>query len=152
MLERFDRHDRRFVLVCVAAAIVCGGIALRYFHRAFPEAAIQFTVNRSQSDDVARAFLQRLGDNPDGYKHAAIFDYDEPTKTYLERQLGIEHAQEVYGRQVRLWRWSHRWFRPQQKEELTVDVTAAGEIAGYAHLLPEEAAGATLSADSARAL
>jgi membrane protease YdiL (CAAX protease family) len=152
MLERFDRYDRRFVLVCVAVALVCGGIALRYFHRAFPEAAIQFAVNRSQSDDVARAFLQRIGAHTDGYKHAAIFDYDEPTKTYLERQLGIARAQEVYGRQVRLWRWSHRWFRPHQKEELSVDVTAAGEIAGFTHLLPEEAPGATLAADSARAL
>ena len=152
MRERFTAADRRFVLVCLGVAVVCGAITLRYFGRAFPEASIQFTVNRAQSEAVARGFLTQTGLSPQGYKHAAIFDYDDATKTFLERKLGLERAQEVYGKQVRLWRWSHRWFKPHQKEELLADVTASGEIARFARLLPEDAPGASLEPDSARVL
>src|SRR5260370_28826397 len=45
---------------------------------------------------------------------------------------------------VRLWRWSHRWFKPQQKEEFHVDVTAAGDLVGFDHEISESAAGANL--------
>jgi Type II CAAX prenyl endopeptidase Rce1-like len=150
--ERFDAGDRKFILVTLAVAVVCGAIALRYFGRAFPEASIQFAVNRSTSRQVAVDYLAELGLDPGGRKHAATFDYDEETKTFLERKLGLQRAQEVYGKQVRLWRWSHRWFRPHEKEELRVDVTAGGEVAAFQHLLAEDAAGAQLEADSARAV
>lgn len=152
MRERFGPGDRRFVLACIGITLACGAVALRYFGRAFPEASIQFAVNRSQSNDVAAAFLAAIGATPTGSKHAVIFHYDDETKTYLERQLGLERAQEVYGRQVRLWRWSHRWFEPHRKEEVRVDVTAGGEIAHFAHLLPEDAPGAAVEPDSARAI
>jgi membrane protease YdiL (CAAX protease family) len=152
MRERLGPGDRRFVLACVGITLACGAVALRYFGRAFPEASIQFTVNRSQSEGVAIGFLAAAGGVPGGAKHAVVFHYDDDTKTYLERQLGLERAQDVYGHQVRLWRWSHRWFTPHQKEELRVDVTAGGDIAHFAHLLPEEAPGADIAPDSARGI
>ena len=152
MLERFGAADRKFVVVCLAVAVVCGAVALRYFGRAFPEASIQFTVNRTESRDVARDWLSAQGLETAGLKHAATFDYDDETKTFLERKLGLDGAQTVYGTQVRLWRWQHRWFRPHQKEEFLVDVTSGGEVAAFAHLLAEDAPGATLEPDSARVL
>lgn len=51
-----------------------------------------------------------------------------------------------------MWRWSYRWFRPLQKEEYRVDFTTRGELAGFEHLLPEEAARPPVTADQARAL
>ena len=51
---------------------------------------------------------------------------------------------------MRLWRWQHRWFRPLQKEELSVEVTTKGEVVGFEHLLPEDAAATDLAADEAR--
>jgi membrane protease YdiL (CAAX protease family) len=152
MRERFTAADRRFVGICLGVALVCGIITVRYFGRAFPEASIHFAVNRSQSETVARDFLVQTSLPPAGYEHAAIFDYDDASKTFLERKLGLERAQEVYGKQVRLWRWSHRWFKPHQKEELRVDVTASGDIASFSHLLSEDAPGGKLEPDSARAL
>ena len=150
MLERFGSADRRFILLCLAVALGCGAVALRYFGRAFPEASIQFEVNRGESQEVAGRYLEELGLEIEGAKHAATFDYDDETKTFLERKLGLEKAQQFYGSQVRLWRWSHRWFRPHEKEELHVDVTATGEVAAFHHLLPEDALGETLEPDSAR--
>ena len=56
------------------------------------------------------------------------------------------------GTRVRLWRWAYRWFRPQQKEEFGVEITPAGELAGFEHEIPEEAARPAASAEQARAL
>src|ERR1022692_869459 len=53
---------------------------------------------------------------------------------------------------VRLWRWSWRWFLPLQKEEFRVDVTPAGELAGFQHEIPEAATRPSLPADQARAV
>jgi hypothetical protein len=83
MLDRFEARDRRFVFGCLAVALVCGAVALRYFGRAFPEASIQFTVNRTESAQVATAFLAECGLATAGYKHAATFDFDDETKTFL---------------------------------------------------------------------
>jgi hypothetical protein len=152
MRQTFQRGDGRFVAACLVLALLGGVTAARLFERAFPEASIQFTVNRGESAVVARDFLAGIGRDLTGRKHAAVFDFDDETKTYLERRLGLERAQALYGTEVRLWRWSHRWFRPDEKEELQVEVTAGGEIARFQHILPEEAPGAALSADSARAV
>ena len=43
------------------------------------------------------------------------------------------------GTRVRLWRWSYRWFRPQQKEEFRANVSPAGDLTGFSHELPEDA-------------
>src|ERR1039458_2195670 len=51
-----------------------------------------------------------------------------------------------------LWRWSYRWFRPQQKEEYRVDVTTRGEVVGFEHQVPEAAARPSLTPEQARAM
>ncbi len=151
MREGWRADDSRFVLFCVAVAVVCGLEAWRDFGRAFPEASIDFQVNRSTSRPVAEAYLGRLGFEVEAWKHAAIFRYDNTAKIFLERELGPEQAQ-ARGEELELWRWSHRWFRPEEKEELQVEVTPRGEIAHFEHLLPEEAPGDSLSEAQARQL
>ena len=56
------------------------------------------------------------------------------------------------GSEVKLWRWGHRWFRPVQKEEVRIEVTTRGEIASFMHTIAEDAPGADLPPDAARAL
>ena len=58
-------------------------------------------------------------------------------KTFLEREAGLEKANQLMGTRVRLWRWSFRWFRPRQKEEFRADITPTGDFAGFEHELPE---------------
>ena len=150
MRERFTRGDAGFVVACLLCAIVCGTIAWRGFPRAFPEASIDFQVNRTQSATVAGTFLLGQGHDLGRSKHASIFAYDEDAKIFLERELGLERAQGVYADPVRLWRWDHRWFVPHEKEELRVAITTDGRVVRYEHLLPEDAASASLDAESAR--
>jgi len=167
-LEKLTSKDFRLIGACVLVALVSFWVTTRFFFQVFPEASIQFKVNRDSSLPIAEDFLNALrqarnGANTDAsrsaasavlsdYHHAAIFDYDENAKTYLERELGLEKANRIMGQEVRLWRWKHRWFRPFQKEEFQVDVSPKGEVTRFQHLVAEDAVGANLTRENAQPL
>ncbi len=149
-LERFDSRDRRLIFACAVISVLSIVVGVKYFFLAFPEASIEFRVTRESSIPIAESFLKERGLDPASYRHAAIFDFDNEQKTFLERELGVAESNRLLDTTVRLWRWKHRWYRPLQKEELTVDVTTRGEVVGFAHVLAEEAPGADLDVEEAR--
>ena len=174
-VQKLNPKDFRLIWLCAAVASVSFWVATRLFFQVFPEASIQFNVNRESSLPVAQDLLRRLGvanrvkQDADSsvslsgsalagpvdltsYHHVAIFDYDDTAKTFLERELGLEKANGVMGREVRLWRWKHRWFRPLHKEEFQVDVSPQGDITRFQHLIEENASGADLTREQAQAL
>src|SRR5580658_3966014 len=133
MKERLEGADYRYILVCL---VLLGGavwFSAGNFYRAFPEASIDFRVNREQAEQRAQEFLAAQGYQLAGYRDASSFDYDDDAKTFLEREAGLEKANQLMGTRVRLWRWAFRWFRPLQKEEFRAAITASGEFAGFAH-------------------
>ncbi|MGH9344242.1 MAG: CPBP family intramembrane glutamic endopeptidase [Terriglobia bacterium] len=140
------------IAIAVIVAAVSLTVALKYFSRAFPEATLRLRVNRGQSETIARDFLTRRGFHLAGYRHAALFNYDDTTKLYLERTQGLTRMNQLTSGPVHLWRWTHRWFKPQQREEFEVDVATDGQVVGFSHEIAEAAAGANLSQDQARAL
>lgn len=152
MHERLNARDVRFVVVCLALLAAAVWFAAANFYRAFPEASIDFRVSRGEAAAIAGRFLGARGQSVAGYRHASRFSFDGEAKTFLERELGLQEANRLMGDGVRLWRWSHRWFRPQQKEEYRVEVTPRGETVGYRHEIPEAAARPSLDAAQARAL
>jgi membrane protease YdiL (CAAX protease family) len=152
MKERLGGSDYRFIAVCL---LLLGGTiwySAGNFYRAFPEASIDFRVSREDAQQAAGRFLAALGYQTAGYRQASRFDFDDEGKTFLEREAGLEQANQIMGTRVRLWRWSYRWFRPQQKEEFSVDITPKGELAGFEHQIPEDAARPEATAEQARAL
>ncbi len=174
-LEKLTKRDSRLIWICVAASVLSLWITIGLFFQVFPEASIEFNVNRESSLKIARDFLFKLNSQSrqpqgntvsheshslgnvspldlSGYRHAAIFDYDEIAKIYLERELGLERANQVLGREVRLWRWKHRWFRSLEKEEFQVDVSTRGEISRFQHLIEENAPGADLIREQAQTI
>lgn len=151
-MEKFQSKDLRLIGVCVLVILASLFILDKYFYQAFPEASIQFKVGREESKPVAENFLRELGIGAatEDYRHSVIFDHDDQAKVFLERELGLEEAGKLMGSRVKLWRWSHRWFKPLQKEEWRVSVAPDGAINGFVHELPEDADGAKLSPDSAQ--
>src|SRR5689334_16006149 len=117
MRQRLTAADRRFLAACLLLLASTVWFSARYFHRAFPEASIDFRVSRADGEGLARGFLAARGLRTEGYREASLFGYDDEAKTFLERELGLERANSLMGSRVRLWRWGYRWFRPQQKEE-----------------------------------
>src|SRR2546427_51816 len=160
MLVKLTSAEYKTIAIVVVIAGVSLGISVKYFWRAFPEAAIDIRVNRDESTPIAQQFLSdrypnaireyHSGFQPEGYRHAAIFAYDDDTKLYLERTQGLERLNQLTRGPIHLWRWAHRWFKPQQKEEFRADVTPTGEVVGFEHEIPEAAPGANLDQPSAR--
>ncbi|HXA51397.1 MAG TPA: type II CAAX endopeptidase family protein [Candidatus Acidoferrum sp.] len=152
MKTRLAAGDYRFIAICLALLGVTVWFSAVNFHRAFPEASIDFQVNRDQARLVAARFLTSERYQVEGYREASQFDYDDEAKTFLEREAGLEEANRIMGSRVRLWRWSYRWFRPLQKEEYSVEITPRGALAGFAHLLPDDAARPDTTAAQARSI
>jgi membrane protease YdiL (CAAX protease family) len=138
--ERLNRADWLFLAVCAAVVAVALFVVINWFSVAFPEASIDFRYDRAGSLGVAAPVLaaQHLGLG--GMKHTATFAVDETAKTFLERTLGLKKASDTMRREVRLWWWSHRWFKPLQEEEYRVDVAPTGEIVGFSDKIPEDRA------------
>jgi hypothetical protein len=150
--ERLTGSDKRTLLIWVLLGIAGVFFARHYFFRAFPEASINFSVSRNEALQRAQKFINGLGENVSGYQSVIIFDVDENAKTYLERELGLQQANQLMSSTLHIWFWDVRFFKPQQEEEFRVRVTPAGEIAGYTHKVEEARAGATLDRAAAQAV
>ncbi len=151
-MERFTRGDRRLVAVCVAVIAVGTAIGVRYFSRAFPEAAIDFRVTREEARRVAEKALASRGFDVAGRTALGIFDHDDEAKVFLERELGVSKAVPLLGREVPVWRWSFRFVRPLEKGELRAFVSPGGELLAFRRILPEKAAAPDAGPEWARAL
>ncbi|HJQ41291.1 MAG TPA: CPBP family intramembrane glutamic endopeptidase [Thermoanaerobaculia bacterium] len=132
-MTRLSRRDLAFIAICVALAAASAVIIARYYHDAFPEASIDFRFDRKSSRGIAEQLLRQQRVDVRGMKHAVRFDSDDSARIFLERS-------HVKPTDVRLWTWHHRWFRPLQEEELSVDVAPTGEIVAFSHTIPEERA------------
>ena len=148
--QRLSRGDKLFVATCVVLFAAALYVILRYFAAAFPEASIEFAHDRASSEQIARELLASQRLDPRGYKHAAVFDAHDAGRIFLERSLGLEKANALMGREVHVWYWHHRWFRPLQEEEFAVDIAPAGAIVHFTHHIPEERAMADPGAAAAK--
>jgi len=143
-------RERKVIVIAIAVAAVSLVIGIKYFSRAFPEASLTLQVNRTDSGPIAEKFLAAHGFNTSGYRHVAIFTYDDQAKTYLERTQGLSRMDQLTRGPIHLWRWSNRWFKPQQKEEFRVEVSSQGQVVGFDHEIPDTAPGASLDQEQAR--
>src|SRR2546426_6825071 len=103
-MEKFDRKDLRFVVICVAVMAAGAAITLALFRRAFPEASIEFRVNREEARAVAEKVLRSRGRGLASHRFAGRFGVEEVPKVYLERELGLETAGRYYGKDAKVWR------------------------------------------------
>jgi membrane protease YdiL (CAAX protease family) len=150
-LERLDRKDAKVLLIWIFAGILGAVVAYTYFFRAFPEASVEFKVSRADSLAIAKQFAAAQGAQLGGHDSSIVFDVDDTAKTYLEREVGLQQANQMMVHEIHIWYWQTRFFRPLQKEEFDVRVDPAGGIVGYAHQLEEAAPGARLDRAVAQA-
>jgi len=150
--ERLNRADWLFLAVCAAVVAVSLFVAINWFTEAFPEASIDFRYDRASSLRVAQPLIDAQRLDVRGMKHTATFSGDDNARIFLERSLGLAKASAIMRRDVRLWWWSHRWFKPLQEEELRVDVAPTGEIVGFGDKIPEDRAIPSPDVPAARAI
>jgi membrane protease YdiL (CAAX protease family) len=150
MNERLNRRDWLLIAACLVIAAVSLFVVLNWFSAAFPEASIEFRYDRDSSQPVAARVLAAQHIDTRGMKHSATFDSDDEARIFLERSVGLKKANEILKRDVRVWSWSHRWFRPLQEEEIRVDVAPTGEVTGFSDRIPEDRAIASPDMAAAR--
>src|SRR6266849_2982790 len=142
--DRLTGSDKRALLLWVLAGIIGIVLAQKYFFRAFPEAPVNFQVSREEALTRAQKFVTGLGENVSGYRSTVAFDVDEEAKTYLERELDLQRANQIMSSDLHVWFWNVRFFKPQQEEEFRVRVSPGGQIAGYRQKIEESRAGPAL--------
>lgn len=152
MPHKLTSSDFKTITICALIAGVSLVVGLKYFTRAFSEAAIDFRVNREESLPIAASFLEGRGFRVGDHRHVSVFRYNDSAKVFMERTLGLERMTELTQGPVRLWRWTHRWFKPQQQEEFSVSVTPTGQVVGFSHTLPEAAPGESLDRPAAQTI
>ena len=150
MNTKFRNSDFIIILICLAALIGAGFFELSNYHRAFPEHSIDFQVSRNEAAGIARDFLKKMNLDPEKKIHTSAFEFDNTAKTFIEKEVGIEDANDLLTNDFRIWRWTNRWFEPLDREEIFVGVTPKGEITRFSHKIPEETPADLLSIDDAR--
>jgi len=151
-MEKLDRRDLRFIVTCLICIALGAAITAALFRRAFPEASIEFRVNREQARVLAEKLLAERGKSVAGTRFAGQFVVDETPKVYLERELGLERASRLYGREAKIWQWQMRWFRSGVQEEERMAVSPLGNLVGFRSVLKEDSPGDRLSQAEARAV
>jgi len=149
--DRLTGSDKRTLILWVIAGIVGVIFAQHYFFRAFPEASVDFHVSRGEALRRAQTFLAGLHEDVTGYRTAVAFDLDDEAKTYLERELGLQQANQMMSSQLDIWYWDVRFFRPQQEEEFHVRISPGGRVVGYEHKIPEARAAPSVDRQQAQA-
>jgi hypothetical protein len=151
-MEKLTRRDLRLVFVCLAVIVAGAAVTALLFRKAFPEASIEFRVNRGQARTQAEKFLASRRISVAGTRFAGRFGIEEEPKVYLERELGLERAGAFYGRDAKIWRWEMRWVRSGVKAEERVAITPLGDLASFDSVRAEDAPGPRLSQEAARAI
>jgi hypothetical protein len=148
---RLSGRDKRALVLWVLAGIIGAWFAHHYYFRAFPEASVDFRVSRDEALRRAQDFMASMGQNIGGYQSSIVFDVDDNAKTYLERTIGLQQANQLMASQLHIWYWEVRFFKPQQEEEYGVRISPAGNVVGYGHTIKEAQAGASLDRADAEA-
>ncbi|HSP34568.1 MAG TPA: CPBP family glutamic-type intramembrane protease [Thermoanaerobaculia bacterium] len=147
---RLERRDWLFIAVCLLVTIASAAVIAGWFSSAFPEASIDFRYDRGTSKAIAERVVAMQQFDTRGMRHTASFDSDDLARIFLERSLGLKRANDVMKREVRLFFWRHRWFRPLQEEEMSVDIAPTGEVVSMTRTIPESRPMPTVDATAAR--
>ncbi len=147
--ETFSPGDLRLTIAATVIIALCSVYIRLEYDKAFPQASIKLVLSKEEITRRAQQFLEQRGLKTTGFRELTIFDPDDDARLYLERELGLERANQLMQRDVSIWRWRARWFRPPEQEELLVYSSPDGRITGLEHVIPEAAAGARLTHDQA---
>lgn len=149
--DRLTSTDKRALILWIILGLVGFVFAHRYFFRAFPEASVDFKVSRPAAQDHAKQFVEGLGQNLNGYQSTIVFEVDDSAKTYLERELGLQQANQLMSTELNIWYWEVRFFKPLQEEEYRVRVNPAGKVIAYEHKIEEARLEKSLNREEAQA-
>ncbi len=128
-------------------------VAIKFNKIAFPLLSVEMKVNRVEAEKIALGYFKKIGINFNrDYDMVSIFSSDEESALYLERYYPIRKVNEFTKKEISMWYWEVRFFKPLIEEEYRIFVKPCGKIKGFVCKLNEDAAGKFLSLKEALAL
>jgi hypothetical protein len=121
-----------------------------HYDEAFPEASIDLEVSREEVVAKSRSFLLKNGFDLTGYRGVAVFSERRNEIDFLERNLGLKTANDLFRTTIPVWRWKVRWFKVLEEVEYEVEYATDGRLVGFERQLPKSVPGARLNAEQAR--
>jgi membrane protease YdiL (CAAX protease family) len=114
---------------------------------------LRLHINARDAHALADAMLHQRGLRPQSYHAATILvsRMDAEVNEFLRERIGVARLNEIYRDDVPGALWLVRYFRDGQKEEYAVVLGPDGCPYSVHHTLPEEAPGASLTQEQARA-
>src|SRR3989442_6738849 len=136
--------------VSVASAV----FSWHYFAGAFPIVSLDIRMDRQAALAAERGLATDRQAGPSDAREAASSSLDETVQTFVELEGGGKpaFAALVADRLYSPYRWRVRHFKEREKHEATFDFAADGTPNGFVERLPEDAPGAALAAQAARAI
>lgn len=145
-------RDSSRYLLGVAIAVLGLTAGALFWDRAFPTAALQFSITESTAEAKSRAFLKSAGYDVAGYLAASQFGEDGEEKNYVEKEYGVRALETKVRDGINLWYWTTRFFKPEQEEEFSIAYDPQGRFVGISHSIPEKAAAPLITREQARVL
>ena len=137
-----------------AFSAACAVFAVVNFPRAFSIVELDLEMDRTAALSEARRLAGELGWGPTDYRQAASFRVDDRARSFVELEGG---GPEAFAGLLRdgpfhPYQWVVRHFRGGEVREAEVRFRAGGAPYGFRETLAEDAEGAALDADAARAI
>ena len=137
-----------------AVSVGCAIFAFANFDRAFSVVDLELRMDRVTALSEARRLAESFDWGPEGFRQAASFRVDDRSRSFVELEGG---GREAFAALISEgpyfpYLWIVRHFRESDAREVEVRFLPDGTPYGYREQLPEDAPGAALDADAARAI
>lgn len=128
------------------AGIIGLCIFIKYYNQSFIYPSVNFKINKTEAESVALKLLKEMKiADIQSYDKASIFSTDVESSFYLQRYYSIQKVNELANKQIPVWYWEIRWFKPLTKKEYVVCIEPSGKIKRVFCQLEEDDKGENLS-------
>ena len=103
---------------------------LNFKSLAFPEYGIDFAVSKDNVKQLSEQKAKDLGIDINSYTNATIFDINEQSKNYLERNIGVKQTGELAQNDINIWHFNTRFFKQLEKQEYIFSFSPQGQFVG----------------------
>ncbi len=118
----------------------------------FAKYARESIITRAEAIEKAEDIRGQLGLDLEDYQRTTSFSssFGSSHFTHLIRNVDLARADTLAAEHTSSWRWRVRWFKPLEKEELTISIDGNGDFCRISHYVPESREGAELSTEEAQ--
>ena len=143
-----------FWTVFVLVSLLCTGWAVRHFADAFPLVTLDLTMDRGAALAATETLAAERGWGPQDARHAVAFSLDNEVQSFVELEAGGREAftTMLAGDLYAPYTWVVRRFAEGETNETAVRFRPDGRPWGFRETIPEDAPGASLEPEAARAL